>query len=62
MTVTHTFTHAGGYAVRVTATGLGATTSQQALTVPVTGEVSTQFDQARKLRPEEHDPRPGAVP
>ena len=52
MTVTHTFTHAGGYAVRVTATGLGATTSQQALTVPVTGEVSTQFDQARKLRPE----------
>jgi hypothetical protein len=52
MTVTHTFTHAGDYAVRVTATGLGATTSQQALTVPVTGEVSTQFDQARKLRPE----------
>ena len=52
MTVTHTFTHAGDYAVQVTATGLGATTSQQALTVPVTGEVSTQFDQARKLRPE----------
>ena len=52
MTVTHTFTHAGDYAVRVTATGLGTTTSQQALTVPVTGEVSTQFDPARKLRPE----------
>jgi hypothetical protein len=52
MTVTHTFTHAGDYTVRVTATGLGATTSQQALTVPVTGEVSTQFDPARKLRPQ----------
>jgi hypothetical protein len=52
MTVTHTFTHAGDYAVRVMATGLGATTSQQALAVTVSGEVSTQFDPARKLRPE----------
>ena len=52
MTVTHSFTHAGEYLVRVTATGLGGTTSQQALTVPVSGEVSTQFDPARKIRPE----------
>jgi hypothetical protein len=48
--VTHTFTHAGEYAVRVTATGLGAATSEKAFTVSVTGEVSTQFDQGRKLR------------
>jgi hypothetical protein len=52
MTVTHSFTHAGEYLVRVTATGLSGTTSQQALTVPVSGEVSTQFDPARKIRPE----------
>jgi hypothetical protein len=52
MNVTHTFTHAGEYAVRVTATGLGAITSQQPFTVSVSGEVSTRFDQERKLRPE----------
>ena len=39
-------------AVQVTATGLDATTSRKAVTVSVSGEVSTQFEQGRKLRPE----------
>jgi hypothetical protein len=51
MEVTHAFTHAGDYAVQVTATGLGATTSHKAFTVSVSGEVATQFEQGRKLRP-----------
>jgi plastocyanin len=50
--VTHAFTHAGDYAVKVTAAGLGATTSRQTITVSVSGEVSTQFDQRQKLRPQ----------
>jgi alpha-galactosidase len=52
MNATHTFTHDGEYAVQVTATGLDATTSRKAVTVSVSGEVSTQFEQGRKLRPE----------
>jgi hypothetical protein len=52
MEVTHTFTHAGDYPVQVTATGLGATANRKAFTVSVSGEVSTQFEQEQKLRPE----------
>jgi alpha-galactosidase len=52
MKVTHAFTHAGNYAVQVTATGLGATTTRQAFSVSVSGEVSTLFDPGRKQRPE----------
>ena len=52
MQVTHAFTHAGDYSVQVTATGLGATTTHNALRVSVSGEVSTLFDPARKQRPE----------
>jgi hypothetical protein len=52
MEVTHTFTHAGDYPVQVTATGLGGTTHRKAFTVSVSGEVSTQFEPGRKLRPE----------
>jgi len=51
MNVTHAFTHAGNYTVQVTATGLGATTTRKAVTVSVSGEVSTLFDQGRKQRP-----------
>jgi hypothetical protein len=52
MKVTHAFTHAGNYVVQVTATGLGATTMRKALSVSVSGEVSTLFDPGRKQRPE----------
>jgi hypothetical protein len=52
MKVTHAFTHAGNYAVQVTATGLGATTMRKAFSVSVSGEVSTLFDPGRKQRPE----------
>jgi alpha-galactosidase len=52
MKVTHAFTHAGNYAVQVTATGLGAATTRKALSVSVSGEVSTLFDPGRKQRPE----------
>ena len=52
MKVTHAFTHAGNYAVQVTATGLGATTTRKAFSVSVSGEVSTLFDPGRKQRPE----------
>ncbi len=52
MKVTHAFTHAGKYVVRVTATGLGATTARKAFGVTISGEVSTLFDAGRKQRPE----------
>jgi hypothetical protein len=52
MQVTHAFTHAGDYKVQVTATGLGASTSRQTFTLSVSGEVATQFEPERKLRPE----------
>ncbi len=52
MRVTHAFTHAGNYPVRVTATGLGATTTRKTFSVSVSGEVSTLFDPGRKQRPE----------
>lgn len=52
MNVTHAFTHAGDYNVQVTTTGLGASTDLKAVTVSVSGEVSTQFEKERKLRPQ----------
>jgi hypothetical protein len=51
MKVTHAFTHAGNYAVHVTTTGLGASTTRKSVNVSVSGEVSTLFDQRRKQRP-----------
>jgi hypothetical protein len=52
MKVTHAFTHAGDYTVQVTAMGLGAATTRKTMRLPVSGEVSTLFDQGRKQRPE----------
>ena len=52
MKVTHTFTHAGDYTVQVLTTGLGAATTRKTLSVSVSGEVSTLFDQTKKQRPQ----------
>jgi hypothetical protein len=52
MTVQHAFTHAGEYGVEVTATGLDAITNLKTFTVSISGDVSTRFAPAEKLRAE----------
>jgi len=52
MTVRHTFTHAGHYDVQATVTGLDAVTNRKAVSVSITGDVSTRFKPADKLRAE----------
>ena len=48
--VQHAFTHPGDYQVTVAVTGLAASTSRKTLTVSISGDVSTRFDQGSKKR------------
>jgi alpha-galactosidase len=50
--VQHAFTHSGDYEVRVTVTGLDATTNRKTFTVSISGDVSTRFKQSEKQRPD----------
>jgi len=50
--VQHAFTHSGNYHVRATVTGLDAVTNRRTLTVSISGEVATRFEQTEKRRPE----------
>jgi alpha-galactosidase len=50
--VHHAYTQAGEYTVRVTATGLEASTSSKTLTVKISGNIATRFVPADKKRPE----------
>jgi len=50
-TVHHAYTHSGQYTVRVTATGLGASTNSKTLSVKVSGSVATSFVPSEKKRP-----------
>ena len=52
MEVQHAFTHAGEYDVQATVTGLDAITNRRTLTVDVSGDVPTRFEQTDKQRPE----------
>jgi alpha-galactosidase len=52
MHVQHAYTHPGQYQVNVIVTGLAATTSRNTVSVSISGDVSTRFDQANKQRPE----------
>jgi len=50
--VHHTYTHAGEYDVRVTATGLDATVNSKDVKVKISGNIATRFVPADKKRPE----------
>jgi hypothetical protein len=50
--VDHAFTHAGEYAVHVTATGLDATANSKDVKVKISGNIATRFVPADKKRPE----------
>ena len=52
MKVQHAFTHAGRYEVQATVTGLGDTSDHKSVPITISGEVSTQFRPADKLRAE----------
>ena len=52
MHVQHAYTQPGEYHVNVTAMGLGTTTSSKAITVSVSGAISTRFVPTEKKRPE----------
>ena len=52
MEVQHAFTHSGDYEVRVTVTGLDATTNRKTLKVSISGDVSTRFNPSENQRPE----------
>ena len=48
----HAYTHSGEYSVAATVTGLDSVTNRKALTVTVTGTISTGFDPSQKQRAE----------
>lgn len=52
MKVHHAYTQSGEYTVRVTATGLDASTSTKTFAVKVSGNIATRFAPAEKKRPE----------
>ena len=52
MKAQHTYTQSGEYTVRVTATGLEATTNSRTFTVKISGNIATRFVPADKKRPE----------
>jgi len=52
MKVQHAYTHAGEYNLRVTATGLDATTNSRDVKIKVSGNIATRFVPADKRRPE----------
>jgi alpha-galactosidase len=52
MKVHHAYTQSGEYTVRVTATGLDASTNSKTLAVKVSGSIATRFVPAEKKRPE----------
>ncbi len=52
MKAQHTYTQSGEYTVRVTATGLEASTSSRTFTVKISGNIATRFVPANKKRPE----------
>jgi PKD repeat protein len=50
--VSHAYTQAGEYEVRVTAKGLGGITNSSEVTVSITGNIATRFVPEDKKRPE----------
>jgi len=52
MKAQHAYTQSGEYTVRVTATGLEASTSSKTFTVKISGNIATRFVPANKKRPE----------
>jgi PKD repeat protein len=52
MKVHYAYTQSGEYTVRVTATGLDASTNAKTLAVKVSGNIATRFAPAEKKRPE----------
>lgn len=48
--VTHTYTHAGDFAVKLAVTGLAGQAGRQSFTIKMTGRIPTQFVPAQKRR------------
>jgi alpha-galactosidase len=49
--VQHAFTHAGGYDIQVTVTGLDGIANRKTSKISITGDVSTRFEKEAKQRP-----------